>query len=105
MDKIYYITMLYDFYGELLTDKQRSVMESYYLQDFSLHEVAEEHDITRQAVQDMLKRTEKLLKQYEEKLGLFAKFLDRKERAERLIAEAEKLDIAELKKRIASIAE
>ena len=80
MDKLLEITLLYDFYGELLTDKQKSVMELYYLDDFSLHEIAAEHGITRQAVLDMLKRTEKLLGQYEQKLGLVAKYLEQKER-------------------------
>ncbi len=87
MDKLLEITLLYDFYGELLTDKQKSVMELYYLDDLSLHEIAAEHDITRQAVLDMLKRTEKLLNQYEQKLGLVAKYIEQKERLERLTDE------------------
>lgn len=91
MDKIYYITLLLDFYGELLTCKQRSVMSSYYFDDYSLNEIAEEHSITRQAVQDMIKRTEKLLKQYEEKLMLVDKYLKRKEKVENIVKELDKL--------------
>ena len=87
MDKLLEITLLYDFYGELLTEKQRSVMELYYLDDLSLHEIAAEHDITRQAVLDMLKRTEKLLNQYEQKLGLVAKYIEQKEKLEKLTDE------------------
>ena len=45
MDKIYHITLLYDFYGELLTEKQRSVMSSYYFDDYSLNEIAAEHSM------------------------------------------------------------
>lgn len=90
MDKIYYITLLLDFYGELLTCKQRSVMSSYYFDDYSLNEIAEEHSITRQAVQDMIKRTERLLNQYEEKLMLVDKYLVRKERVENAIREIDK---------------
>lgn len=91
MDKIYYITLLLDFYGELLTEKQRSVMASYYFDDYSLNEIAEEHSITRQAVQDMIKRTEKLLKQYEEKLMLVNKYLERKEKVEIITKELDRL--------------
>ena len=91
MDKIYYITLLLDFYGELLTEKQRSVMASYYFDDYSLNEIAEEHSITRQAVQDMIKRTEKLLKQYEVKLMLVDKYLERKEKVEIITKELDRL--------------
>ncbi|MBR6401013.1 MAG: putative DNA-binding protein [Firmicutes bacterium] len=84
MDKLLEITLLYDFYGELLTDKQKSVMELYYLNDFSLHEIAAEHGITRQAVLDMIKRTEKLLAQYEQKLGLVSKYLEQKAKLDRI---------------------
>lgn len=91
MDKIYYITLLLDFYGELLTEKQRSVMAGYYFDDYSLNEIAEEHSITRQAVQDMIKRTEKLLNQYEEKLMLVDKYLRRREKAEVIKSELDKL--------------
>ncbi|MDO4301040.1 MAG: putative DNA-binding protein [Clostridia bacterium] len=91
MDKIYYITLLLDFYGELLTCKQRSVMSSYYFDDYSLNEIAEEHSITRQAVQDMIKRTEKLLKQYEQKLMLVDKYLKRKEKVENIVKELDRL--------------
>ena len=74
MDRIYYITLLMDFYGELLTEKQRQVMSGYYFDDCSLNEIAEEHSITRQAVQDMIKRSERLLEQYEKKLMLVDKY-------------------------------
>lgn len=80
MDKILEITLLYDFYGELLTQKQKTVMEMYHLDDYSLQEVADEFDITRQAVHDMIKRTEKLLFQYENRLGLVNKFMLQKQK-------------------------
>ncbi len=86
MDKIYYLTLLFDFYGELLTEKQKSVIDLYYFNDFSLNEIAEEHNITRQAVLDMIKRTEKLLNQYESKLMLVEKYIERKNKIEKIIS-------------------
>lgn len=75
MEKVFRITLLYDFYGQLLTARQQKFIELYYGQDFSLGEIAEEYDVTRQAVHDTLKRAEKTLANYEEKLGLIEKFM------------------------------
>ncbi len=61
--------MLLDCYGELLTEHQRNTMELYYCEDLSLSEISEPLGITRQAVRDLIKRTEQLLAEYEEKLG------------------------------------
>jgi predicted DNA-binding protein YlxM (UPF0122 family) len=61
--------MLLDFYGELLTDKQRDVMELYYCEDLSLSEIGNPMGITRQAVRSFIKRGEEILLNYEEKLG------------------------------------
>lgn len=67
--------MLLDCYGELLTEHQKNIMELYYCEDLSLAEISEPLGITRQAVQNMLRRAEKVLLNYEEKLG-FAKRLE-----------------------------
>lgn len=69
LQKTIEISVLYDYYNQLLTEKQSDIIDLYYNQDLSLGEIAEEFNISRQAVYDMLKRTEKLLYQYEEKLG------------------------------------
>ena len=74
MDEILKLTLLYDFYGELLTKKQKQVYEMHYQNDLSLSEIGEELSITRQAVRDQLKRTEKILVDYEEKLQLVERF-------------------------------
>lgn len=61
---------LYDFYGGLLTDKQKNIMELYFYDDYSLAEIATKEKTTRQAVYDLLKRVEQTLEKYEGKLKL-----------------------------------
>lgn len=80
MEKIVEQAMLYDFYGELLTDNQKSIYEDAVLNDFSLSEIAEEKGITRQGVHDTIKRCNRILEGYEAKLHLLAKFLHTKSR-------------------------
>ena len=77
LEKTTRINYLYDFYQSLLTPKQQSYMSLYYLEDYSLGEIAEEYDVSRQAVYDNIKRTEAMLEEYEEKLLLFQKFHER----------------------------
>lgn len=68
------ITFLLDFYGDMLTEKQREVVECYYNEDLSLAEIAEEKGITRQGVRDGIKRAEQQLLEMEERLGLAKRF-------------------------------
>lgn len=68
------ISLLYDFYGELLTEKQQEVIEFYYNQDLSLAEIAVHSGITRQGVRDCIKRAEFSLLEFERLLGLAKKF-------------------------------
>ncbi|MCM3441127.1 putative DNA-binding protein [Metabacillus halosaccharovorans] len=77
LEKTTRLTYLFDFYQSLLTPKQKSYMSLYYLDDYSLGEIAEEYSVSRQAVYDNIKRTEAMLEQYEEKLLLFQKFQER----------------------------
>ncbi len=74
MDNIARKNMLYDFYGELLTDHQKLIYEDAVYNDCSLSELAEEYNISRQGVHDLLKRCDRILEGYEEKLGLVARF-------------------------------
>ena len=76
MEKLYEQTLLYDFYGDLLTEHQKKIYEEVVLDDSSLSEAAEEYGITRQGVHDMIRRINLNLEDYEKKLGLVAKFLD-----------------------------
>ena len=76
MEKFVEQTLLYDFYGELLTERQQQVYESVVLEDYSLSEVAENLGISRQGVHDMIRRCDKALEGYEEKLHLVEKFVN-----------------------------
>lgn len=75
MKKFVEQTLLYDFYGELLTERQQQVYESVVLEDYSLSEVAEDLGISRQGVHDMIKRCNHTLEEYESRLHLVEKFL------------------------------
>ncbi len=67
-------SLLYDFYGELLTQRQKEVMELYNEENLSLAEIAEEFGISRQGVHDALHKAQKALEEYERKLGLVERF-------------------------------
>ena len=84
MDKILEQTLLYDFYGELLTDHQKQIYEDVGLNDYSFSEVAEEKGISRQGVHDLIKRCNKILQEYESKLHLVEKFVTIKEQIEEM---------------------
>ena len=75
MEKLLKQALLFDFYGELLTEHQKQVYEEVVLEDYSLSEVAEERGISRQGVHDLIKRCNKVLSDYEDKLHLVEKFL------------------------------
>ncbi|RDW17862.1 putative DNA-binding protein [Oceanobacillus chungangensis] len=77
LEKANRINYLLDFYQALLTPKQRNYMELYYLEDYSLGEISELFNVSRQAVYDNIKRTEAMLETYEEKLRLYEKFKQR----------------------------
>lgn len=101
LEKTTRMNFLYDFYQSLLTPKQRSYMSLYYLDDYSLGEIADEYAVSRQAVYDNIKRTEAMLEEYEEKLLLFQKFQERSKLLSKLretLVEAhpELLEVAEL---------
>ena len=91
MDKNIQIGLLYEFYGNLLTEKQAYVIDSYYNDDLSLSEIADELEITRQGVRKHLIEAENLLNNYEEKLGLMNKFLDNKNELKHIYDELNKL--------------
>ena len=80
------ITVLLDFYGDMLTEKQRSFLGYYYNDDLSLAEIAENESITRQGVRDSIKRAEGQLFEMENRLGLASKFNDMRQGLEEIIS-------------------
>lgn len=84
LEKTTRVNFLFDFYQSLLTDKQRLYMQLYYLDDLSLGEIAEQYNVSRQAVYDNVRRTETMLEDYENKLKLFEKHEKRLEIVEEL---------------------
>lgn len=89
------IGYLLDFYGELLSDRKRSVMDMYYNEDLSLSEIAAEIDISRQGVRDIIKKCEDELLFYEEKLGLAKKLKSVENTASELFKASENCDLPE----------
>ncbi|MBQ7122335.1 MAG: YlxM family DNA-binding protein [Clostridia bacterium] len=83
--KNYEIAVLIDFYGEMLTAKQRDFLEYYYNDDLSLSEIAENEGITRQGVRDAIKRAETQLQEMESKLGVARRFEDMKRSLDEII--------------------
>ena len=84
IDKLFRIGLLFDFYGALLTEKQQYCLEMHYLRDLSLSEIALEMSVSRQAVHDIIRRSEQLLEDYEEKL----KLVERHQRERILVSKA-----------------
>lgn len=80
MEKIFEQTLLYDFYGELLTPHQQSIYEDAVYNDMSLGEIAQERGISRQGVHDLIKRCDKILQDYESKLHLVERFQKAKQK-------------------------
>lgn len=103
MEKIVEQGLLYDFYGELLTDHQKTIYEDVVFNDLSLSEIAREQGISRQGVHDMIKRCDKILNGYEEKLGLVEKFIKTKKMVEEIHCLTEEFDRTEDRKIVGRI--
>lgn len=86
LEKTTQMNLLYDFYGVMLTDKQREFVELYYLDDLSLAEIAEQFEISRQAVHDNIRRAGAQLLELESKLRLVERFERRREVGERVLS-------------------
>lgn len=92
MEKIVRQTLLYDFYGELLTDRQRDIYETVVMGDLTLSEAAEDYGISRQGIHDLVKRSTKQLEEYESRLHLVERFLKIRDEAEKIRDRAKSLE-------------
>ena len=99
------IGLLNDYYGGLLTEYQTRILSSYYDEDLSLKETAEEEGVSRQAVADVIKRSSEKLVEYEEKLGLVEKISNLSERLEQVIVSVDTETAQKLKKILNEIKE
>ncbi|WP_265443842.1 YlxM family DNA-binding protein [Acetivibrio straminisolvens] len=96
MDKVYEAALLLDFYGQLLTKRQFEILDLYLNNDYSLGEIAEHLNISRQGVYDNIKRGRAMLDRMEEKLGLVHKFLWQKTRALEILKDIKSIDISSM---------
>lgn len=96
------IGYLLDFYGDVLTDRKKEALDSYYNNDMSLSEIADDMGISRQGVRDIIKKSEEELLFYEERLGLAKKFDEAQKHARRALEICEKENLSDsLKEEIA----
>ena len=91
MDKHIEISVLWEIYGKLLTEKQYEVLNDYYNNDLSLSEIAENNNISRQGVRDLIKKGESKLFEYEEKLGIMKKTQENEQTIQLILAQLSKI--------------
>ena len=100
MDKIIERNLLFDFYGDLLTERQRNIYQDAVYGDLSLSELADDYGISRQGVHDQIKRCDKTLEEYESKLHLVERFEKIKKYSNELLEAADKSSDESLKKAV-----
>ena len=103
MDKHIQISMLWEIYGKLLTKKQYDVLNDYYNNDLSLSEIAENNNISRQGVRDLLKKGEDKLFDYEEKLNIMKKNTENERTIQTVLAQLSKIQENSSDKKIEKI--
>ena len=105
MEKKVEVSMLLQIYGELLTEKQYRVIDYYYNEDLSLSEIAENEEITRQGVRDIIKKGEKKLFEYEEKLLFMKKTINQEKLIQHILVNLNKIQKDSSDKQVTSILE
>ena len=105
MEKNVKVSILCELYGKLLTEKQYEFLNDYYNNDLSLSEIAENNKITRQAVWDNIKKGEKKLFEYEEKLLFMKRMFNQEKKIEKVLSELTKIQKDSSDKKVASILE
>ena len=103
MDKNVKVSILWQIYGKLLTNKQYEIINDYYNNDLSLSEIAENNNITRQAVRDVIKKGENKLFEFEEKLLIMKKMLKQEKQIQQIIEELNKITETSSDKKIEKI--
>ena len=103
MEKNVKVSMLCEVYGNLLTKKQLSILQDYYDKDLSLSEIAQNQEITRQAVRDIIKKGENKLFELEEKLGIMKKTFKQEEKIAIILSELTKIQKRSTYKQVAEI--
>ena len=88
-NQTYHMTMLFDFYGEILTDRQKEFFDLYYNEDLSLAEIAENYGISRQGVRDAIVRAETSMTELEDKTGLLKRFMRLRDKITAIAEDAE----------------
>lgn len=105
MEKKVQISMLLQIYGAMLTEKQYGLLDDYYNNDLSLSEIAENYDITRQAVRDIIKKGENKLFEFEEKLLFMKRMLNQEKQIQQILQELSKIQENSSDKKIEKILE
>ena len=90
-NQTYRMTMLFDFYGEVLTERQKEFFDLYYNEDLSLAEIAENYDISRQGVRDVIVRAEGVMQEIEDKTGLLKRFMQMQSKLDAIVAAAQEI--------------
>ena len=103
MEKKVQIGMLCEIYGKLLTKKQDSILNDYANEDLSLTEIAENNNITRQAVNDIVKKGENKLLEYEQKLGIMKKTINQENQIQNILSELSKITDTSSDKKVEKI--
>ena len=103
MDKKVELSMLIQIYGNLLTEKQLEILDNYYNMDLSLSEIAENNQITRQAVRDIIKKGESKLFELEEKLEIMKRMFKQEEKIAIILSELTKIQKRSTDKQVAEI--
>ena len=90
-NQTYRMTMLFDFYGDILTDRQRELFDLYYNEDLSLAEIAENCGISRQGVRDVIVRAEAAMNELEDKTGLLKRFMRMQDSVDAIVTAANEI--------------
>ncbi len=100
LEKTTRVNLLYDFYGPMLTKKQQNIIELYFQHNLSLGEIAEEFEVSRQAVYDLINRSVKSLEKFEDKLQLCSRYQDQKEKLKEILSYIDSNKVIENNKKL-----